>query len=189
MINGVKDSLLMLIALGIFYGIYLAVQEYYGQQNAEYSLFAMTIVMAFWMSRVFAALGASLLMGSAYDANKSKYALSAAIFHEDKKSSTLHMLVVMFFMFFGMVLYPLALLVSLINIKSFFVRDEAYEMRSALQESEQNLNEELDPTVNTKSKKFKLHINAFESYYFHTKKEAYEYSIDNAKKGDISKIS
>ena len=188
MINGVKDSLLMLMMAGIFYGIYIAIQHFYGQQNAEYSLLAMALFMAFWMPRVFAALGASLLMGTAYDANKSKYALSAAIFHEDKKSSTLHMLVVMFFMFFGMILYPLALLVSLINIKSFFARDEAYEMRSALQESEQNFNDESDPTVNTGSKKFKLHINAFESYYFHTKKEAIEYSIYNDKEGDISKI-
>lgn len=178
MINSVKDSVALLVVAAVFYAIYLGVHSLYGKDTSDIAALIMIVIMAFLVPRVFAALGASAILGTAYDANKSKYSLRTAIFNEDKKSSIGHGLVVIFFALIGAFVYPIALVVSALNLKDLFKKDEAYELASAKQEFAQDLDDMTDPTVKG-NKKYKLHVSAFTSYYFYTKKEALEYAILN----------
>lgn len=177
MLNAVKDSVIAAVFFAIAYCIF-----YYAEQNQAddvvgfVGMGAMALAMMF-MVNFLAALGASALMGGSYSAYKSSLAIRVAIFNEDKNSSFFKMLKIVFFYFVGCAVYPLALLVSLLNLKDMFVENKEYKKATEQQQAIDSAVEERDETVKTTSKCWKLSNGPFENYYFHSKREALEYAI------------
>lgn len=179
MLSSVKDSVLAAIIAGI--GIFII--ESYGNSKDpgwyDASGILLLIVGLTLTVNLLAALGASALIGDSYHANKSKYAIRHAVFNDDKYSGIFHSLKVMFFYVIGVFIYPLAVIITLFSLKELFVRDESYEQATDEQQTKQRMQDALDPTVKTSDKKWKVNNGVLGNYYFHTKKEAYEFVISN----------
>lgn len=175
MLNSVKDSFILLILCAIAFGIYAIVLSNYGKEIGQMVVFISMIIVIIIANNIFAALGASMLYDTPYDSNKEKYSIRIAVFNEDGKSSTLQLIKVMFHSLIGMIFYPFAVITSLLNIKELFVKDEAYENIVKEENFKNQINDELDIKIKS-NKKWKISIDAFTSYYFHTDDEAYKYA-------------
>ena len=175
MLNSVKDSFILLILCVIAFGIYAIVLSSYGKETGQMVVFISMIIVIIIANNIFAALGASMLYNTPYDSNKEKYSIRIAVFNEDKKSSTLQLIKVMFHSLIGMVFYPFAGIALLLNIKELFVKDEVYENIVKEENLKNQINDELDIKIKS-NKKWKISTSAFSNYYFYTEKEAYKYA-------------
>lgn len=172
MIYVIKDSLLLLVIGGpIGVGLYYFVLNSYGSNHAEIAFFGMLVISTFFIMNILSAFGRTMLIGGSYHINKEKNSVRVGIFNEDGRSSVLHTWKVIFFFAIGLIFYPFAIIVALMNIKELFTKNEECE---ELVEEKQKLAERnlSDPKIKG-DKKWKIHIDAFTSYYFHTDDEAY----------------
>lgn len=177
MIYVIKDSLLLLVIGGLIgVGLYYFVLNSYGSNNAELAFFAMLIIFTFFITNIISAFGRTMLAGGSYHINKEKNSMRVGIFNEDGRSSVLHTWKVAFFLAIGLIFYPFAIIVALMNIKELFTKnEECEELEIEKQElAKKNLS---DPKIKG-DKKWKIHIDAFTSYYFHTDDEAYKFAIE-----------
>lgn len=179
MIDAVKDSILAAIMLSIAFAMIG-----YAEQNrldgwVLYTGWGIFIIASLFLINFLAALGATSLLGGSYAAKKNELSIRVAIFNSDKHSSFLKMLKVTFFYFIGAAVYPIALLVALINIKSFFTKDAAYEEVTAIENAKNDVKDAFDETVKTADKKWKISDGLLNHYYFHSHKEALEFAISN----------
>ena len=175
MIYSVKDSLIFLMV------VIVAVIGYTFVKGSGYEYayqFAGLVIAVFFSLNILAALGASMFNNSSYHANKEKYSVGVALFDEDKKSSVFHLVIVVFFACMGLLFYPFALITGGVNYKMLFVKDEAYEEQTTFERATNELVDDLDIEVKG-NKKWKISLDAFTNYYFHTDDEAYKYALEN----------
>lgn len=175
MLFAVKDSLISMTLFTITYFVFTT----YANQD-DPSWFEFFVLLAFFGAAVFTiqmlvGLGASTLLGGSYHANKSEYGFSFAVFNEDRKSSILHTLRAIFFYILGAFLYPIAVLVTLINIKQLFSYNEDYEEATDRQMARQQLKDEMNSRSKTSDKKWKVSAGLMDDHYFHSEKEAYDF--------------
>ncbi|MDD2789144.1 MAG: hypothetical protein PHU40_00590 [Sulfurimonas sp.] len=179
MINSFKDSIIAVVLFAITYGVY----EYSTQQQVGNSYWQLGFLVSAILSIVFtinflAALGASTLYGNSYSANKSKYTIRAAIFNEDKKSSVVHFLVVSFYYLVGAIVFPIAFLVALFNLRSLFSSSENYDTQTQKQK-EHNAFKDMNDISVKGDKNYKLRDGLFKNFYFYDYNEALRYAITN----------
>ncbi|MBU1216339.1 hypothetical protein KJ870_06895 [bacterium] len=179
MLNAFKDSIIAAILFAITYGLYY----YMTTQHADdpywkFATFVAFVISIFFTANFLAALGASALYGNSYSANKKKYTLRVAIFNEDKKSSILHLFVVMFYYIIGAIVYPIAVLVTLFNLKSLFASNAAYENATSKQKFEDKLSDMGDISVKG-NKQWKVKGSLLTNYYFYDYETALKYVLAN----------
>lgn len=179
MLNAVKDSILAAVMLIIAFGLI----DYAEQNRLEnwvlYTGWGIFVVSAMFLINFLAALGATTLLGGSYDAKKDELSMRVAVFNSDKHSSFFKMLKVAFFYFVGAAVYPIALIVALLNIKDFFSKNDTYDEVTSLENAKNDAIDALDETVKTADKKWKLSDGLLTHYYFHSQKEALEFAILN----------
>lgn len=179
MLNSVKDSIFAAIMFTI---AFLVIQ--YAEQNPveEWILYTGWIVFALaamFMINFLAALGATTLLGGSYQAKKSELSMRVAVFNSDKHSSFFKMIKVTFFYFVGAAVYPIAIIVTVLNLKDLFTKNEAYDAVTSIENAKNSAIDEQDETVKTANKKWKLSDGLLQHYYFHSQKEAIEFAIIN----------
>jgi len=178
MINSIKDSFVLLIMSSICFGIFVFVKNSYGNTTTDIIMLVLVTIAAIYVSSILAALGASLLFGNSYTVNKEKYTIRVAVLNEDKRSSFFHTIKVMFFATIGMFFYPLAVLVTILNLKDLFAEDSKYEAQTKIEKIEKEESDMLDITIKG-SKKWKIHLDAFTDYYFESSDDALDYALKN----------
>lgn len=177
MIYAIKDSLvLLLVGGGITFGIFAFVLNSYGKGNAELALYISIVILGILGMNIISALGGSMLLDTSYHISKERNTIRVAILNEDKGSSTFHLIKVMFYLAIGLIFYPFALIVTLLNIKELFKKDELYENRVKEEKKEKQIADDNDITVKGK-KKWKIKLGVGEDYYFHTPNEAVDYAL------------
>lgn len=178
MIYAVKDSLiLLLIGGGIAFGVYMFVLNSYGYTNAEYSLLISIVVLTIFGTNILSALGSSMLFDSTYHINKEKNSIGIVFLNEEKSSSTFHLIKVLFYSMIGIIFYPIAFIVALLNLKELFKKDEVYEKKVKEDKLAKQKADDMDINVRGK-KKWKIKRGVGEDYYFHTSDEALDYAIN-----------
>lgn len=179
MLNATKDSILVLFLGAIIVWVYKSYYEITPSREIAGALIVLSLIMSFMSIKYLASLGASILLGSSYDANKEVYTMSVAIFNQDKGNRFVHLIKLSFLGTLGAIFLPFAILASLFNIKSLFKKDEAYD--EFTQESKNSIDndKESDIEVKTPNKKWKISTDDLYGYYFHTEKEAIKYAIKN----------
>lgn len=177
MIYAVKDSLiLLLIGGGITFGIFAFVANSYGKANGELALYISLIVLGIMGMNIISALGASMLLDTSYEVSKDNNTIRVAILNEDKVSSTLHLIKVLFYLAIGLIFYPFALIVTLLNMKELFKKDEVYENKVKEEKILKKNSDDNDITVKG-NKKWKIKLGVGEEYYFHTSNEGLDYAF------------
>lgn len=177
MLNSVKDSIFAALMFAVAFGL-----VGYAEQNrldnwVLYTGWAVFALAALFMVNFLAALGAVTLAGGSYDAKKSELSMRVAIVNSDKHSSFLKMLKVAFFYLVGAAVYPIALIVSIVNLKDLFSNNETYEQVTAIEHAKNETRDALDETVKTADKKWKLRDGLMNDYYFYSYKEAFEFAL------------
>lgn len=177
MFFGVKDSLIAAVLFAITVVLYSNFANSNNPGWADLGILLLGFGAAIYTMRFLTALGATALLGGSYHANKSEYSPSFAVFNEDRKSSILHILRAIFFYIIGIFIYPIAILVSIINYKEFFNRDQSYADKTQQQMAKQDYRDALDSSTKTSDKKWKVSAGLIDDHYFHSEKEAYEFIL------------
>lgn len=179
MLNAFKDSIIATILFAITYGVYYYMTtQHVDNPYWKFATFATFTISIFFTANFLAALGASTLYGNSYSANKKKYTLRVAIFNEDKKSSPLHLIVVMFYYLIGAFVYPIAVIVTLLNLKSLFASNTMYENETLKQKFKDELSDMDD--INVKgNKQWKVKGSLLTNYYFYDYDTALKYALAN----------
>lgn len=178
MLHAVKDSLLIAILFGIGFGTLAYAEANRVEEWVLYIGWGFFALAALMMINGLAALGAATLTGGSYHAKKSELSMRVAVFHNDKHSSIFKMIKIVFFYFVGAAVYPFALLVAILNLKTLFAGDKDYDQATEMEKAINGAKNEADETVKTADKKWKL-SQGLSSYYFHSKKDALAYAIVN----------
>ncbi|WP_290704792.1 hypothetical protein [Amphritea sp.] len=179
MLNSVKDSIVTAIMFAIAFGVIQYAEQNRIEDWLLYTGWGVFALAGLFMVNFLAALGATTLMGGSYSAKKSELSIRVAIFNSDKHSSALKMIKVAFFYFIGAAVYPIALIVTLINLKDLFAKNESYEAVTSIENAKNDAIDAFDETVKTPDKKWKISNGPLSHYYFHSQKEALEFSIVN----------
>lgn len=177
MFFGVKDSMISAVLIGITIILYNSFANSENPGWADFGILLFGFGALMYTIRFLTALGATALLGGSYHANKSEYNVSMAVFNEDRKSSGLHTLRAVFFYLIGALVYPIAVLVSIINYKEFLNRDDSYDMVTEQQMARQDMKDALDSSTKTSRKKWKVSAGLMDDHYFHSEKEAYEFIL------------
>lgn len=175
MFFGVKDSMIAAILFAVTAVLYSSFANSKDPGLADLGIILLGFGALTYTIRFLTALGATTLLGGSYHANKSEYNVSMAVFNEDRKSSGLHTLRAVFFYLLGAFIYPIAVLVSVINYKEFLNRDESYDEITANQMHRQDMKDALDSSTKTSDKKWKVSAGLLDDHYFYSEKEAYEF--------------
>lgn len=188
MLNSVQDSILAAIMFAVAFGMVTYAQQNRLEDWVLYTGWGIFALAALFMVNFLAALGAVTLTGGSYDAKKNELSMRVAILHSDKHSSTFKMIKVAFFYLVGAAIYPIALIVTLFNLKDLFAKNETYDQVTAIENAKNDALDAFDETVKTADKKWKLSDGLMQHYYFHSYKEAIKFADANNIEAEPEKL-
>ncbi|MCT7523297.1 hypothetical protein N5T57_10205 [Aliarcobacter cryaerophilus] len=162
MIYSIKDSLFVIILGAIFYGGFIYVKSTYGRDMSDFVLLVGFFILTAVCMNILCALGESIFSDSSYDTNKNRWQRKQkeyifSLFKTGKiPENLMYMFSSMFFMLIGLFTYPIAVMVSLFNLKEFNAkREKVYDevSESKLENTEIIENEPVKENSEKKSTK------------------------------------
>lgn len=198
MLKSIRDIVFILLFVGIgllaYFKMDYFIKHPFNYGNGNIWTIIMCIIyfyaIAYFSINALASLGASILFGNSYDANKEIYKMSFHIY-DDKLNGMLFAFKVCLLGTVGMMVLPFAFLYTLFNLRKLFESNNTFEEKEKAEREYIIQQNENDITLKTSAKKWCVKDNSGISptyYYFHKRIDAAKFALLNGHEQPTKKL-